>query len=398
MRNPARLAFLLPAGLALLAGLDAALLLLGLPAPVTTERLPQVHGGLLVLGFVGTVIALERAVALRTWWGFTAPGTTALGAVLLLAPVPLVVGQGLLVAGTGALLAVYAALWRRQESLALGVQVLGAVLATGSALLWWGGAPVPVVLPWFVGFLVLTIAGERLELARVGRPGSRAERAMGAVAATLFAAVVAAPLWPGVAHPALGAALLGLVAWLVRHDVARRTVRSTGLPRFMAWCLLAGYAWLAVAGATWLLLGPVADGPAYDAVVHSVFLGFTVSMIMAHAPVILPAVIGRALPFRRAFYGPVVLLHGSLALRVVGGDLRGEQWALQVGGALNIVAVLLFVALAVWSSVRGGGAGRLGRAPRRTAPAAATTSARAAAPAVAAARAEVGSVELETAR
>ena len=34
-----RLAWMLPAGLALLAGLDAALLLIGLPAPVSTDRL-----------------------------------------------------------------------------------------------------------------------------------------------------------------------------------------------------------------------------------------------------------------------------------------------------------------------------------------------------------------------
>ncbi|MGJ3560863.1 hypothetical protein ACR6C2_30315 [Streptomyces sp. INA 01156] len=60
---------LLPAGLALLAGLDAALLLLGLPAPVTADRLPEVHGVLMVLGFVGTLIALERAVALGRPWG-----------------------------------------------------------------------------------------------------------------------------------------------------------------------------------------------------------------------------------------------------------------------------------------------------------------------------------------
>ena len=70
-----RAGFLLPAALALLAGLDAALMLLGLPAPVTAERLPDVHGMLLVLGFVGTLIALERAVALRHPAGFC--GSTA---------------------------------------------------------------------------------------------------------------------------------------------------------------------------------------------------------------------------------------------------------------------------------------------------------------------------------
>ena len=350
---PARLALLAPGGLALLAGLDAALLLLGLPAPVTTDRLPQVHGGLLVLGFVGTVIALERSVALRRWWGYAAPGALGLGAIVLLTAAPLAVGQGLLVLGTVLQLAVYAALWQRQESEALALQVLGAVLVAGSALLWWGGVPVATVLPWFAGYLVLTIAGERLELARVGslRPG--AERTVLALGVVLFTAVVATTLWPKVGHPLLGAALLALVGWLAVHDVARRTVRSTGLPRYMAWCLLAGYGWLVVAGGTWLLLGPVPEGPGYDAVVHAVFLGFTMSMIMAHAPVILPAVLTRPVPYRPAFYGPAALLHVSLLLRVAGGDLYGQGWALRAGGALNVVALLLFVALAAWSTVRG---------------------------------------------
>ena len=64
-RPPWRLALMVSAGVSLLAGLDAALVLIGLPAPVRTERLPEVHGMLLVLGFVGTLVALERAVALR---------------------------------------------------------------------------------------------------------------------------------------------------------------------------------------------------------------------------------------------------------------------------------------------------------------------------------------------
>jgi hypothetical protein len=340
---------LLPGGLALLAGLDGALLLLGLPAPLTTDRLPQVHGPLLVLGFVGTVVALERAVALRRWWGFAAPAGLGAGAVLLLTAAPLPVGQAVLVGGTLAQLALYGALWRRQESGALALQALGAVLAAGSALLWWGGAPVASTLPWLAGFLVLTIAGERLELARVGAIGERAERLVLILGSALFAAVVATVLWPAAAHPLLGAALLALVGTLVVHDVARRTVRATGLPRYMAWCLLAGYAWLVVAGGIWLLAGEVSGGPAYDAVVHAVFLGFTLSMIMAHAPVILPAVLARPLPYRPAFYGPAGLLHGSLLLRVLGGDAYGLPWALQLGGSLNITAVLGFVGIAVWS-------------------------------------------------
>jgi len=128
-------AFLLPAGIALLAGLDAALVLLGVPAPVTTARLPEVHGMLLVLGFVGTVVALERAVALRRPAGFAAPALLGAGGLLLLTPVPVRAGQVLLAAGGGALIAVYAALWRRQRDDAVLVQAVGAVLAVGAAVL-----------------------------------------------------------------------------------------------------------------------------------------------------------------------------------------------------------------------------------------------------------------------
>lgn len=351
MQKTRRLILLLPGGFALLLGLDAALLLLGLPAPLTTERLPDIHGVLLVLGFVGTLVAAERAVALRRWWGFSAPIALGAGAIALVSPAPLEVGKGLFLTGTIAMLAVFAALWRRQPSVAIAIQVLGTGTGAGAAALWLGGTPVATTLPWLAAFLVLTIAGERVELSRVdGVTPAQEDRALVA-SWFLVSAVVAATLWPAVGHVLLGAALLVLVGWLVSHDVARRTVRATGAPRFMAWCLIGGYVWLTVAGFVWLLLGHVPEGAAYDAVVHAVFLGFVLSMIMAHASVILPAVLRTPLPYRPAFYVPVVLLHASLALRIVVGDLRGQEWALQVGGALNIAAVLLFVVLAVGSAV-----------------------------------------------
>lgn len=97
--SPWRFALLLPGGLALLAGLDAALLLLGVPAPVTTGRLPDVHGVLLVVGFVGTLVALERSVALGHRAGFLSPALLGAGGVLLVSPAPLAAGQGVQLAG-----------------------------------------------------------------------------------------------------------------------------------------------------------------------------------------------------------------------------------------------------------------------------------------------------------
>ncbi|TFB76286.1 hypothetical protein E3O06_02640 [Cryobacterium glaciale] len=150
-----------------------------------------------------------------------------------------------------------------------------------------------------------------------------------------------------------GLALLWVVSWFFLHDVARRILRSTGLPRFMAACLLSGYAWLVVAGGIWLIGGAATSGPVYDTVIHAVLLGFTLSMIMAHAPVILPAVLRRPLPYRPIMYLPVALLHASILLRVLFGDARGLSDLLQLGGSLNIAALLLFIVTAVASAVRG---------------------------------------------
>ncbi len=347
---PRHALLLVPGGLALLAGLDAALQLIGVPRPISSARLGDVHGFLMVLGFLGTLIALERAVALGRPAGLAAPALLGAGGLLLLTPWP-DLGRLGLVSGTAALVAVYVPLWRRRREEAVLVQALGAVLALGAAILWWGGVAVPDLLPWLAGFIVLTIAGERVELARLVM-AEAAPQAVG-LAVAVAGTALAALLWPAVGQPLLGVAVLALTGWLAGHDVARRTVHATGLPRFSAAGMLAGYVWLAVAGAVWLLAAPVTDGAAYDAVVHAVFLGFTISMVIVHAPVILPAVLRRPLPYHPALWAPLGLLHLSLAGRLWLGDALGSATAWQVGGALNVAALLLFVAVAVWCLLRG---------------------------------------------
>ncbi|MFN8190972.1 MAG: hypothetical protein U0R78_11140 [Nocardioidaceae bacterium] len=344
---------LVPAGLSLLAGLDAALILLDLPAPVDADRLPEVHGFVLVLGFVGTLIALERAIALGTRWGVMAPALLGLGGLLTLAPSPLLVGQLALVAGALSLVAVYVPLWRRQADEAVLVQALGAVLAAGAAGLWAGGVDVPVLLPWLVAFVVLTIAGERLELARLGM-GPNAGAVLVLLAVCVAVGVVASLLVPQPGSAFLGVTLAVLVAWLAAHDAARRTIRSSGLPRYMAVCMLTAYGWAAVAAGVWLTSSPADGDGAYDAVVHAVFLGFTLSMIMAHAPVIFPAVVGRDLPYHPSLYVPVGLLHVSLLMRVWLGDGLDVPHAWRLGAVLNIVALLSFLGLAAGRVVAGG--------------------------------------------
>jgi hypothetical protein len=352
----------------MLAGLDAALLLLGLPAPVAASRLGDLHGMLMVVGFLGTLIALERAVALRQPWGYAAPGLLGAGALALLTPSPDLLGKLLLVDGSVAFVAVYVALHRRNRDDVVLVELLGAVLVTVATILWLS-APVPYLLPWLVGFVVLTVTAERVELARLSMP------ATGGRTLVLFAAALATGLvltlsWPDLGARVVGAVVAGLVLWLVRHDIARRTIRTTGLPRFSAAALLGGYAWLLVAGVAWLTWGARAGGAAYDVVVHSVFLGFAISMVMAHAPIILPAVLRRPLPYRAVMWLPLGLLHAGLAVRVVAGDLAGSRTWWQVGSVANVTALLLFVVVAAGSAALAPRRGARGRvlAPSRPAP------------------------------
>lgn len=346
-----RLVLLGLGGMCLLLGLNAGLLLAGLPAPLTMLRLEEVHGPLMLLGFLGTLIALERAIAVRTRWALLAPALLGGGGLLLLSPLPEPVGFLVQAAGAGLLVAIYATVWRRAGSPALLIQWLGALLAVAAALLWTAGVATGYLLPCLAGFLVLTIAGERVELARVASPGLVAEEHLAVVACAVVVSAMGALLWPTPGTEAFAICLLLVVVWLARHDVALRTVRGSGLPRYVAVNLLAGLFWLAVAGTAWLLLGAQSEGPGYDLVVHAVGLGFAMSMVLAHAPIILPAVLRRPLPYRPVLYAATALLQSSLLLRAV-GDVRELGWAWQTGSALNVAAVVVFLVTAVTLVVR----------------------------------------------
>ena len=341
-----------PAGITMVLGLYAGLLLIGVPLPALTARLAEVHAPLLVFGFVGTLVSLERAVALRRWWAYAAPLLLVVGAVLTLTPAPRVIGPALVLLGMLVHATQYLAIWRRQPMTATSVQALGATAGAAAALVWCAGTPVASLVPLLAAFLVLTIAGERLELARIAITGIAPERMLFALSLALTLAALLALTVPAVAVPAAGVVLVLMVAWLLRYDVARVTVRHDGLPRYVAVCLLTGYGWLIVAGAAWLLGGSRTEGELYDAATHAVFLGFVITMIMAHAPIILPAVLQVTIPYHPVLYLPVALLHAGLLVRLVGGDAWGFVPALAVGGALSAAAIVLFAITAVTLTVR----------------------------------------------
>ncbi len=345
-----RAPILAAAVLALLAGLWAALVRLGLDIPAPGPDVVALHGLLMTLGFLGTVIGLERAVAVGGL-SYSAPVVTGLGALVTIAVAP-APGVGLLTLGGALFTFVTLALWRRHGGLELATMTAGALAWPVAGLLWLAGTPIPRVVPLLAAFLVLTIAGERLELSRLMRPGARS-RALFVVALLVFVVGIAASVAlpdAGVRTAGLGA--LFLAVWLLRFDLARRTVRQSGAVRYIALCVLGGYIWLAVGGALWFAFGASLGGFHYDAMLHAIFLGFVMSMVLAHELIVVPAVLRVSVPFTRFFYAPLALLHASLAARVA-GDLGGSVTVWQWGGTLNVIAVLLFATITVAAVRRG---------------------------------------------
>ncbi len=345
--NP-RLPLLALAILALLAAMWGGLLRMGWQFPPVIKILPAVHGPLMIAGFLGTLISLERAVALHKRWAYAAPILCALGTLILMLNVENHFGILIATLGSIALLVIFGVILNHHLALYTGTMALGVAVWVLGNLLWLGDSPVYRVVHWWAGFLILTIVGERLELSRIQRLSQRALM-LYIIAIGIFLIGLGIDTVEGLASAdsAIGAKIIGLgmlaiAAWLMRFDIARRTVRQQGLTRYIAFCLLAGYGWLGVSGILRVIYGGATGGFAYDAVLHTVFLGFVMSMIFGHAPIIFPAVLGRPLNYHPMFYAHLTLLHVSLALRAL-GDLAFSLSIRQWGAMLNVIAILLFL-------------------------------------------------------
>lgn len=330
--------------LSLLAGIAGGLLRAGVALPLLPDsawpgQAVLTHAALMICGFLGTVIGIERAVAVKLRSAFLAPLASGAGGALLLLGQP---GPGawLGVAAAAIFTVVNIVIVRRQRAAHTWLLLVAAGAWLAGNLLFAAGQDSVVTLPWWFAFLVMTIAAERLEMTRLMRRRPAAELSLQAVLAALLSGAALSGLAPVAGGLLYGSALTLLALWLAAFDIARHTIRAHGLSRYMAVCLLGGYAWLAVAGVAW---AATALGlPLRDAALHALGLGFIVSMMMGHAPVILPAIARVKLQFGTFFYVPLALLHLSLLLRLVAG-MAGDPLR-STGAFLNAAAIALFAA------------------------------------------------------
>ncbi len=294
-------------------------------SPVPTEWPP--HGHWMVGGFLAVLIMVERMATLPPGWLTWVPFVYALGAVT--------VHTGWAVARSAVILGFLGwtlhrvraiRVYRTPEKPLIEVAALG--LLTLAVMRPGGLTGRPDVALAGLEAIVSIIAVERLELLLRGR--AFGPRATWAGLFGWMALLAGSVLWGPLPLPILGLATVLVMGGVLVHDAAvRAAVRvfreATGsapgslppLYGFLTRALLLAYAWMGLGGA--LLVGWDALPPATakDMVYHAVGLGFIFTMILAHAPVILPAVLGGP-PVRRAPVGLFWLFQGTTVLRLVG--------------------------------------------------------------------------------
>lgn len=346
-----RLPFLLPAMLCLVAGVLTGLARMGVHTTDFILERSVLHSTLMISGFFGTVIGLERAVASQRIWPYLAPLLSGLGGLALINAQTLFLAPVFFTTAATVFVLASVQVIVKQPALHTASLLVAALLwLTGNGL-WLVDGNAWTAIPFGLSFLVLTIAGERLELTRFlpPRPGSR----WLFVLITLF--VIGATIRSGntafMQNTELGIAYAALALWLIIYDIARKTVRTPGITRFVAICLLSGYLWLLVGGLLSTDLWPLG---AYqrDASIHAIALGFIFAMVIGHAPIIFPAVMRVAIPFSTIFYLPLALIQMGVALRLLAA-VQSHTVLREVGGIINALAILSFFLCLVTQVVRG---------------------------------------------
>lgn len=339
-RGAIRVSLLATATIALLVGVCTGFGRFGWDVP-HARALAGLHGPLLLCGLFGTLVSLERAVAIGRGWAYAAPALSGLGTLTLLVGAPVLVAAGAYALAAAALAAGSLVITIHQPALFTGTLLFGALAWLVGNLLWAMGNPVADVVGWWLAFLVLTIAAERLELSRLRAPKPGSE-ALFLFALGLLLAGAQNGIMTKNGSTLFGMALLVTTGWLLRHDIAWLNIRRTGQTRFMAACMLSGYAWLAVAGAALIAFPPAASTFGYDIVLHAILTGFVLSMVFGRALIIFPAIIHLRVRYARILYVPLFLLHGAVALRVDAGLAEWDAGR-SAGGILTALALAGFV-------------------------------------------------------
>jgi len=299
-------------------------------SPITAH-----HGAIMVGGFLGTLITLEKIIPLKKKVLYLIPILNALSVPIFFTSQPQL-SIYVLVISSAALTLVFLHYVFKHHTLIYLLMLVGAICWLIGNILLLTRSFYPFAFPWWMAFALFIIAAERLELMRF-LPVSNLNKKifvvllMGFIGGVLFS-------FHGTGKLICGLALCGIALWLMRHDMIAINLKKRAMPKFAAVSLLCGYISLLLTGVFFISLSD--QWLSYDAIVHSFFLGFVFSMIFAHGPIILPGVLGISLtPFSRILYLWLSLLQISWLTRIA-SDIVVDMNIRKVSGLFSAIAIL----------------------------------------------------------
>ncbi len=351
MLNVSRLPFVMLAMMCLLLGLWTGLIRIGWDFSLHSlwtvgggpwsmmPTLTMHHGAIMVGGFLGTLISLEKVIPLKKKWLFSIPLLSASSIVFFALHQPAISFIFLILSGAGLIL-VFLQYFRKDKSLIYILMLAGSVCWFVGNVLLLTRDLYPLAFPWWFGFILFIIIAERLELMKFLPVTENKKKVLILLLILLLTGILFSfqGIWKGIS----GLALMAISVWLMRYDIIGISTRKEGLPRFIAVALLSGYFSMLLTGVFFIILDD--QLLAYDIFVHTFFLGFVFSMIFAHGPIILPGVLGISVkPYHKILYGWLLILHISWMARVwadifLAFDIR------KVSGILSALAILGYFA------------------------------------------------------
>lgn len=328
-----RIPFLILAIFSLIAGLWTGLSRIGwdtfiLPASAH-------HGAIMVGGFLGTLISLEKIIPLKVRWLFVLPAMSISSVLFFMLGQPVLSFASLIVSGIG-LTGVFVYYLTKERNMIYALMLVGALCLLVGNILLSTSRFYPLAFPWWVGFILFIIAAERLELMKFLPVTVIAKRYFIGMLIAFLAGILIS--FHNYGNIAAGAALIAIALWLLKNDAIAIGLRKNSLTRFVSVSLMLGYLALLIAGLFFVSFSD--HWLAYDALVHTFFIGFAFSMIFAHGPIILPGVIGISFkPYHRILYLWLMLMHSSWLIRVIADAYSQMEWR-KYSGLLSATAIV----------------------------------------------------------
>lgn len=319
---------------------------LGMMIPGTAAN----HGVLMVGGFLGTLISLERSMVMKSKKWLLIPLTSGLSIpALLMVPGWPAFGHSLLLAASLGLMAIMYLQSLRHPVIYQYVMTMGVVLwMAGNFMLLYSGF-VPAAVPWWIGFILFTIVGERLELSKFLPTPKWAKNGLLLLLALFFIGI-----W--IPFHRYGNILMGSSAilisyWLLHFDMAKIASKKADQFKYIGIGLRVGYVWLTLHGI--VLCFFESHALYYDLYIHTFFLGFTFSMIWAHAPIILPMVLDiRQNPYHPILWIGWTVFQFSLLVRILFSLIGLPEWRTFFGMINGWTILGMFVLMAVITVIK----------------------------------------------